>query len=446
MSTEARAWLEAALDPFHDYQLAHVAGFPDVYSQPSVVQLITKNLTISKPAALTAPWDANVFYTGLSTLGHSPMVSSTSNDLVQYNHAAIPATASSSVSSVAVMCANSGGQMNLADAYYHIGDVNDTDIPYRVVASGMEIHNDTAPINKQGSLTVGILEPFARDVASVPYFDTNASPYSTVDVQSDRLRGIPTSSTSLRSVPSARTWAAKDGCYIVPRMMDQATMSLKNRRDATLTFITPAGVETAFHSFPGGVTPVTGADSKYRPVFNSPIVTGFTPMMISLTGLSAETTFTITLKTIVEMYPPPTHVLAPMATPSCPFSPNALSAYSAISSSAPYAVPVGENAAGDFFRKVISAAKYVVPLISTGINTFIPGAGTALLPFANTMLNWGKHAVDKKWPQKPQNNKQASAAAVPMAPGGSTTQVTIAPQQAKKLRIRRPPGYNPGKR
>lgn len=378
--------MEAALDPFHDYQIEHVAGLPDLYSAPSVTQMVTRNLTITKP--VTAPagnWQCSVLYTGLTgqLIG---MRSSPSQFYLNYDHTTY---ASSGV--VGPLTVMAGGSADEMTPVLSVGGLSDqavaSDAPSRVLAVGVEVHNTTSSMYRQGSMTVGILQPYAPDFGDVVMTDiAGATPYASRNFQSDNLSEIPVSEAQLRLVPSSRTWEASKGVYMVPRMIDSPKSRAQwGERNSLMGF--QATGNRYYHTQPYtsivGYTPLT-------PVLQGANLSGFTPMMSLFTGLSDQTTLTVTFKTLVEIFPQPSSPLGPLATPSCPADFNAISAYSAISAAAPYAVPVGENSAGDFFRKVIAAAKWAAPALG-----LLPGGvGKVLMPFAGPAIGMAERLLD----------------------------------------------------
>lgn len=366
------------MDPFHDYQIEHVAGLPDLYSAPSVTQMVTRNITITKP--ITAPagnWQCSVLYSGLTgqIIG---MRSSPSQFFMNYDHATY-----ASAGEVGPLTVMAGGAADEMTPVLSAGALSDravsSDAPSRVLAVGVEVHNTTSAMYRQGSMTVAVLQPYASDFGDVLLTDIAAADtWEPRHFQSDNLSEIPVTEAQLRLVPSSRTWEASKGVYMVPRMIDTPRSRAVWGQRSTLMGFQATG-NKYFHTQPYasivGYAPAT-------PVLQGANVSGFTPMMALFTGLSDQTTLTVTFKTLVEIFPQPSSPLGPLATPSCPADYNAFVAYSAISAAAPYAVPVNENAAGDFFRKVIVAAKWAAPALG-----LLPGGvGKVLMPLANPAI------------------------------------------------------------
>lgn len=392
----AKNWLTMVLDPFHDYQFDHIAGYPGLGSvRPSVVQFITKNYTISKPAGAPAgAWQACVFYTGLTGGGGTVgSVRSANEHLAQYSHTAPTAK---NIGPVMIMADGMATEMIPDFTQGVLNDNPGSTTPYRVIAVGIEVHNTTAEIYRGGSVTTGILQPWTKDDDAVVYQDTTATVYADRWMTTDTLAGVPVSETQLRVIPSARTWNAADGVYMVPRLYEEPT-SNSYWQDRNTMFEFQSTGNKYYHTQPASVT----STLVNYPAFQGMTVSGFSPMMASFTGLSDQTTLTVTFKTAIESFPEASSVLAPLATPGCPFDAEALRAYAAISAESPYAVKVGDNAAGDFFRSIIQVAKAAAPALG-----LIPHVGGALKSAAPMVLGLAEKIADT-W-QKDQSGKLES--------------------------------------
>jgi hypothetical protein len=64
ITKEACDWVKYALDPFHDLQLEHLRGYPDVSTEPTVIVKIRQAMTVSAPVGLSATgsptWDCHI--------------------------------------------------------------------------------------------------------------------------------------------------------------------------------------------------------------------------------------------------------------------------------------------------------------------------------------------------------------------------------------------------
>lgn len=430
----SRAWLTSALDPFHDYQY-DLEGLPDERSAPSVVQLHNQTYTLTAPACAAANWDASITYTGLSTMiGYNPqwIAGKPAATICNYDHAALvtdapfgsltirATTAGADLLQGSPVLANSTAEA-LGDSLFANGDC------CRTIAVGIEIINTTADIYKQGSLAVAMLPDTPGDLGTTFYRDTNAAPWSFRDMQADKLSSIPLTAGQLRSIPGSNTWAAKDGVYMIPRMTRvPRNLCTHNGASRICEFLEYLGNGNL-----RGWTIATPQASETEgagvvPAMYDMWVTGFSPMQAQFTGLSHETTLTINFRTIVEYFPPILSPLLPLAHPSAPFDPAAFELYSRIVSKAPYAVPVRENAFGDYFRKVLAVMRSLAPSLGIAMNSVFPGAAAIggavgeLSDLAYRKLEKPKQAAPidrfraptKPLPSRPVSKKSAGAPAM----------------------------------
>lgn len=263
ITKEACDWVKYALDPFHDLQLEHLRGYPDVSTEPTVIVKIRQALTVTAPPDLAATgsptWDchivaspidympmdrssvmpARVFPHGNTTTGASD-TNAGAVQTVQANGEAIGPTCArmdglliNSVPSTGAPgaeytftpghCPEVGAQgyqlqqINL-DNYL---DFEDTDLGvYRLVYSGFEVVNTTAQIYKQGAVTVyeygnsfevGASHPTSTSVnpitpgqPTIPYPDHRPTNY---------FRCPPNTLAEAKIMPGSHSWAAQDGCY-----------------------------------------------------------------------------------------------------------------------------------------------------------------------------------------------------------------------------------------
>jgi hypothetical protein len=250
----------------------------------------------------------------------------------------------------------------------------------RVIGVAIEIHNTTAEIYKQGSVTIAQLPDCACDSSNVCNRDTTGV-WSTSFSQIDRSCKIAKYVDSLRTVPGSLTWAAAEGCYVVPRM------TMVPRDIHILTYANTGVLEgtggntrlpilyvdggSSDNWMPAPVGLRTDSSNKI-PLFLPTAPAGFSPVQIYFTGLSPETSLTVTFKTIVEYFPAIGSSLLPLAMPSPSFDPKALALYSKIASIAPFAVPVDENEAGEYFRKIMVALSKAAVLIAPMFGQYSP--------------------------------------------------------------------------
>lgn len=415
----SKDWMVACLDPFHDFQLSP-AGLPDERTAPSVVQMHVESYTLTAPtSAGTGNWDASVAYTGFNTdknpllnasggMYHRPStaLNSSIHDYVGSNilygrpfgslniWAGAPGVSYHPASSVATAAGETAAAL---------GSVIGSD-RCRLVGTAFEIANTTAPLYRQGSLTVAQLQDCETDNGLCQYIDRAAS-YAdpAYHKQTDRGPVFATTPAYLRAVPGSQTWAAESGVYAIPRMTTvpheirsyargvtsnagtgsvqvavNSRIPICNDTEGFQATLEPAGMASFNSDFP------TLAYSL--PGFHPYGVSGFSPLQVFLTGLSPQTTLTITFRTIVEYFPSLGSVLLPLAQPSPGFDPKALRLYGEAVALAPYAVTIDQNPGGEYFRKVLNVLAKAAVLASGAFGELGPlvyGGGKILEHYTN---------------------------------------------------------------
>lgn len=393
-SPDSEDWLVACLDPFHDYQYS-VNGLPDERMAPSVVQIHNQSYTLTAPtSAGSGNWDASVLFTGINSpigypAGQGGMMTVTGSNIHPF-----PASSMSSglsFGALNIWAGSSGSAMatgapgTVGDLYASLGSVGTSD-RCRLIGVAYEITNTTSALYKQGSITTAMLPDTAADSSMILYVDTDGS-WNPTAVQADRALKQASTLPPLLSVPGSATWEAALGAYVVPRMSHVPRDVLTYNYTAGGPSNTGnAGASTRIPILYGTdgliATPEpTGrhqvSPSTEQALFKPFGPSGFTPCQSFLTGLSNETTLTITFRTIVEYFPALDSVLLPLASPSPVFDPKVLALYGAVAASAPYAVQVGDNATGDYFAKVLSVIGRSLGLIAPVFGDFAPLASLA---------------------------------------------------------------------
>jgi len=341
-----------------------------------VVQLHNYSLDVAVPASAGAGlWDCSVIYTGLDTSSATgiPVVPAAKPfcGAIAWDHGDLATyklmnslTVITDATGVALTPSNTTGVFQGMPSFRstHQG---------RLIAVAVEIHNTTAEINRQGSLTVGMLPPSSADVQSITPIDGAGVPYYDKDFQADSTTYFPGVVGDLKSVPQSATWEARKGVYMIPRLSKAdivPTTPTPNRgticrwRDGTATsgaaITVPQFVEATLNM-------------PYYQGFNP---SSFSPMCAFLSGLSNATTLTVTFRCLVEYFPTVSSEMISLTSPSASYDPKAMAAYSAICESAPCAVPVSMNAGGDYFRAILSTVSALGPVVRGFIN-----AGTGAL-------------------------------------------------------------------
>lgn len=373
ISEPGRKWLNVALDPFKDI-LEKPQGYPDRIGAASVVQTVHSSLDVSAPSGTLGNWDANIF------LDHAW----NSTELFKTNKTNPPSHSSFNVvgqaagpgfkrGGLVVRAANAGTVLNITttqNAYCesYAMDVFENDTSSRIIAIGLEIHNTTAEINKQGSIITYRVsdEPdtsttsICRDQSTVG----NNSTYKTLE-----LVDPPQTAAEAIDLPGSLQWEAKAGAYIVP-VFNEENNPPSDHRDL---LIFEQEVTTSEMYLP---RLYTEAVSSYSP----DCVNMHVPITVSgafLTGLSKETTLTVNLCYYVEQFPSWKSTMHRISTPSCPEDFKAIELYTKVVRKLPTGVEVNDNFLGAFVTGVSRLLAMAMPHIPKMI-TLASGVGTAI--------------------------------------------------------------------
>lgn len=259
----------------------------------------------------------------------------------------------------------------------------------RLLAVGLELHNTTADLYKQGTITcyrkpVSYGHLKAHHMAAMPPVGRTMNALGP-DVDHE-IANLPEDSVGrAMAYPGSTQWEASKGAYVV------ATIADLEEQDLCVNSTGFPGMEYGdFSSYPNwvgtnvfaydyrgrcnyhmnGVAPGNEPEASYT--FRYPeeyIRTGMNTSGILATGLSAQTTFTLTVKAIWEFAPSlgdsSVEQLVWLAKTPPPLDPTFVEMYQAAAVQLPAAVPVNENPEGEWWRKVESIIQAVLPYIST---------------------------------------------------------------------------------
>lgn len=426
LTADGEQWLMRALDPFHDDNLEKV-GFPDHTSSPSVVIETMTMQTISCPAALAgANWDCHVVQTPLAIAndnvaqwvynsgantdgtGLTPNVGILDFDPVgvfaQFGGLTIDCVSSGAASFAQIPTV--GGRFTIDASQTLVdtigGSVGDVGRA-RLVASGFEIENTTAPLYRQGALTV-YSSPSSQGLKTVRPADATGTVVRG-QVALKTFAAPPRTEGKARLFHGSRTWHAENGCYVPARInslvnppQDYAG-ELWLAEAADNNFIYPSFAPAALSvTISPGVTLANACGNQYPNMILPIDNTG-----AYLTGLSPQTTLTIIVRQTWEFFPSSNSTLARVAQPSPMYDHKALEMYSHILRTLPVGTVRGDNDGGKWYRGVLTIAKSVAPAaIRYGSAALGQGvAGEILASAAKNMLS--------KQLKKEQEKKKAKA-------------------------------------
>jgi hypothetical protein len=397
-------WLRKSLDPFHDFQVT-VKGMPDASTGNVVVREVTRSRQIQAPAGLApgATWDAHFFtlpemvssaYAAAPFAATFPYVADIEAGGLVKKSISQPAAGMYpfgpfncfSTTTGALTAPKSGSTFNAACGLNDIITLDEF-VPgqKRVLAMAFEVHDTTAELNKQGSVTV-YRQPQANTECGLGYRDiTDAGATlaraAAVGVLS---RAPPATVQDALLLPGSAQWEARDGAYCVAHMRPE-----ENDVEGST-----AGFRAFTQGDPMSLTTARFAICSSRAVLdvNAPpaasvaLTQQFRPIPFDtvgayFTGLNPLSTLTWTVKMLIEDHPTSENTaLVTLAHPGAEYDPIALELYKAATLSLKAGVKVGDNASGDFWDSVLDAIQDGAELLGP----ILPGLGKPLAAAVHT--------------------------------------------------------------
>ena len=382
---DAVAWFKTACDPFHDYDVG-INGIPDVDGQPSVVQIVPKVVSITAPPNLSAneTWSVHIATLPLGqTVSVKSYVSATSygkfaegNDEGQTGVLGTYSIISHG-DNVGTSYPNSS-----TPAFYNdtrqfqavsIDDVGDSSLK-KLIAGGFEVHNDTAALYKQGSVTVyqSSQHEYRMGMGTWRYLSADATRASTVVA----CRQPPRTRTEAASLPTSRTWEAAKGCY-VPSRLGTAT----EYKPGTFDQFRTRYFDVVDDDTNGGYMQVASTGGEDPALIDYQLAHRSSSIETTgayFSGLSPETVLTLTIKMVIESAPTPANpALLYSASPTPDYDPRIIALYHQTIRHLPPGVEVSFNAKGDWFRMVMKAANAAAPVALPALGILGPEATLA---------------------------------------------------------------------
>jgi len=387
LSPAGKDWLIAAIDPFHDKTLPNLCGYPDQQVGASITSRIQQQVTIKKSLDLAdGNWQCQIaaypWASGLQPPGTPPLI-----DYKSRNGTAFTPIHSGSqeIWPITVYSASDGENIGVfetttVDEKFGVAiPQNYTKGPFRVVGWGFEVTNTTADLYRQGTCTVYRQNTNTRDVESGIYYDVPVPGLTKIGPCSfQRFKRHPRNIAEASLLAGTKVWKAEDGCYITCVMNSSANpagpadnvqpviLQEDYPAETSMQTDTCAMLANNFWLSPAIVIP--------SPPLSNPVGVatpvgsfGMIPYHMSgaiFSGLSDQTTLTLTVNWYIERFPTPSELdLVVLCKPSATFDPFAMEFYDRMLSDMPVGVPVGENAFGDWFNGVVnSLSRYVAPI------------------------------------------------------------------------------------
>lgn len=441
LTADGKLWFDIATDPFGDYQREY-AGYPDQQIGSSIVSRVQQQMTIKKPAGLgsgnwscmicTFPW-TNDFKDGGAVLNNSFFdLMDFKGNCIKRNFAGAPAY-SQQLFPVTVFFALDDAPIGpfSSNAGYNKGmgvPSNFTNGNHRVVAWGLEVTDTTADIYKQGSCTVFKQNANATDpmtgmyIGTITSFDKNKDrelPQKILQRGSTEVTAVndinnfsvfsyqtvpcpPKNLAEANLLPGTRTWAAKEGAYLVmtmnspenpakqpdstqPFILNTDTVVQGSQTETAIPCIAPANYYPGFiNNWPGISENLISQPDQYYDMVP------YHQSGAYFTGLNDLTSLVITVNWYIEKLPGRSDTtLSVLARPSAQYDPFALMLYDHALRYMPVGVPVRENGFGTWFNDVINQiSQYVTPIaraIGGSTGNMVAKASEGLTKASNNM-------------------------------------------------------------
>lgn len=368
-------WLVLATDPYHDFD-RNIAGFPDITTARSIVKCVKKTMTISAPAsAAGGNWDCHIFNTPfqefdptsnytLQYVSKNGVASATANltDYVMDSLWSISGPAGSTLGFDQVVAPTSViNTLGYADG---LTAADGRPSASRLIGLGFEVANTTSDLYRQGTVTVYKTGWHAQSGTLC-----NATGYSAAPTR--YYNGIPLSSIEAYRIPGARQWEAEKGVYMTPTLKSIDVPSVMAVPTSVSFLNRPVATGAAFSVAYQPASALTSMQPSIQ------LTNEFNLAGSYFSGLSNPTTLVVTVKWFLEIFPSTTDPFVDFATPSATYDEEALSIYTRTMNKMPPGVPKGDNEAGGWFKKVLSAIGTIVGMASPLLGPLGPVAGAA---------------------------------------------------------------------
>jgi len=381
LSECGKAWVTAALDPYHDTIIENYAGYPDNDESPSVQQVVKSTYTINAPSGVGGNWDAHLCFfpwqgqaTNVVTGGSVFNANGTfENNAGYFNVGSGSPNTFQGVMVDAVASGTSTYSQSTTSAtcldfqqtqQYCLNN-------WRLVSVGIEIINTTAELTAQGLVTsyrAPVPQRGSKAAIACAHFGGTAPVLLTYGTVAAIIASVPPQTVAeALLLPGTVQWKAKDGVYLIPTL-NSTNLCVGSDNTCVITNDATTGVLRGINTSVL-VVPISSVLTFSIMIPVGLNLTDFNMAGSYFTGLSNSSSLTVNVIKYFERFPGPIDPLdAPLvvlAKPSCRFDPAALALYSAVIREMPVAVPQRFNGLGDWFKDAIQTAKDIVsPVLS----------------------------------------------------------------------------------
>lgn len=208
----------------------------------------------------------------------------------------------------------------------------------------------------------------------------------------------PSTIDEATSLPTAKQWDAKHGCYLIPRLTsfdgpfngpdcddtDDAKLNTIALHTATAVVDNVSCAPNLIGSGPAvGISHSTATRISASPLpasvgnlFSSGPLMPYSATGVHFTGLSAESTFTFVATWYIQCSPLPGSPLATMVVPTPAYDPRVYEIYTKVMRAVPLATYKDDNDFGTWFRKVMGMVSRVAGPVGSALG--MPGVGKAV--------------------------------------------------------------------
>lgn len=351
-------WMDHALDPFKDI-LKPNTGYPDKNSNPSVIEVVKQDISITAPGAVN--WDCCIFIDQMlqkvaqyQTLANGSFGGPNSFQLsgqgaVPYQRGGLVWRTDTSGNPLAI--ATTRGSMEVDPALYANEDC-------RVIATGFEVHDVTQELKKQGALITWRIDQTTEQPTPIAIVqDAGVTACVPTSANFVRLANPPETPAQALDMVGSQEWEAPKGAYIVPVMNSDTNPAMGLRGDSVSYSADSGGLLYA------PLIQSTGAAKLMSLANASPIAQCPNPWSMSgvfITGLDPAAVLKVNFNFIIERFPNRSSSVKRLCYPSPTYDNKALELYSAIAASLPTGVPVGQNGFGDWIWGIARIASSVL--------------------------------------------------------------------------------------
>lgn len=412
ISLPGQAWIGHSFDLFKDKgETPPCVGQPDKSARLIYVSTYTQQQQISRPASVPAgsSWDCHIINLQQNNLTNVAQVTFLNNNTVTttapnfanvFPYGGVQVLAGATNANLGY--ANTVANLTLPDTYFR-GQSS-----AKVIGKAHEVLNTTSTLNVQGDLlfyqkTMPDPNDTLIPINIVGPSTVNQLFQGTLQFY-DNLSELDTPA-NLIVLPKARKLLAKEGIYQTCTLCSNDNNAQIDRPIGQLvTGFAGSRLMTVplFTLTPGPTVPPMDWVSPYIPDGQSPFVSPFNVSGTYFTGLSSETTLTITAKWLVEVSPPVTDTkLMSLSHMSPPDDNCAMELYRQIAYHLEAGTAIKNNADGDWIATVADlAVEFGVPgaaVIRKGVNlarNFYNNSGYASM--VNPSANQGNKNVNPK--------------------------------------------------